>query len=286
MDAQGREDSAAVPEMTTRKAVWLGVIVIVIGALAFAASGALTAIRLRDEWSIEIATEAIRQINTFCTTNGRLPDARQLEQRFPGLSTDTGWFYRLLSDGRSATLQYPMAAIRFNAPGTRKVSESTGTTYAYETRVSCAAAGQGDLVRNPYQMAWEDEGSVEGLVRFFLDLNQDGQPELFVGAKALLGQGGGPFRIFENMKPGWMLIGEVFIHPGAVEVLASRHSGFADLRYCGKVNADACMLTTYAFDGTAYVRLAPPLEVTGAEIGERAFARTTPEESGLRLTWR
>ncbi len=49
-------------------------------------------------------------------------------------------------------------------------------------------------IADPYQWVWDnDEGSISGLVRFSLDLNDDGAPEIFVSAKSLIGNGGGPF---------------------------------------------------------------------------------------------
>lgn len=135
------------------RTLWIGVIAF--GALAVVAVAmALTAIRSRDRRAIETANEAIREIETFCTVNDRLPDAHQFADHFPGLSTDTGWFYRLGPGLRNATLQYPMAMTRSNAPGTRKISEFTGTTYAYQADLSCRAPSAPDRVRDPYQLTW------------------------------------------------------------------------------------------------------------------------------------
>lgn len=123
-------------------------------------------------------------------------------------------------------------------------------------------------------------------MRFFIDLDQDGLPDLFVGAKALLGPGDGPFRVYRRSGVGWLPIGEVFVHPGAIELLPSRHAGFVDLRYCGQVSVDACSLVTYVFGETAYGPSASPRVVSEGDLGARAFARTESEESGPRLTWR
>lgn len=111
-----------------------------------------------------------------------------------------------------------------------------------------------EFVNDPYREVWEDEGSVEGLIRFHLDLDGDDEPELFLGAAALSGKGGGPFFIFKKLEAGYAALGEVFLYPGAFEMLPIRHNGFFDLRYCAPVSAESCEAMTFAFDRKSYVR--------------------------------
>lgn len=155
-----------------------------------------------------------------------------------------------------------------------------------EATTSRSAPHESNVVKDPYRLAWEDEGSLEGLVRFFVDVNQDGQPELFVGAKALLGPGGGPFRVYENITSGWRRAGTLFIHPGLLEMLPSEHAGFSDLRYCGAISAEMCSLTVYAYNGREYMPVSPAQAVKRTDVAGRVHVPTSPEDSGLELTWR
>lgn len=122
--------------------------------LGVAAVGALigagaAAVYVRDGKTIQRAKDTVLRLDQVCTGVGRLPDATQFTRMFPDLSPDAGWFYRLFSDGRHATLQYPTAARRSHAPGTPKTSEFTATTYAYEVRLSCESEGPRAVVRRP-----------------------------------------------------------------------------------------------------------------------------------------
>ena len=139
--------------VTIWKALLSGVVAL--GALACVA---VAAIYVRDGRTIQRANAAVRSINEFCSTKGRLPDAVQFATMFPDMSINAGWFYRSSPDERHATLQYPMAAMRAGAPGVRKISEFTATTYGYEVRLSGAPSPSQHLVQDPYRLIREDRG--------------------------------------------------------------------------------------------------------------------------------
>lgn len=143
-----------------------------------------------------------------------------------------------------------------------------------------------NVLENPYKELWEGEGESQGLTRFFLDLDGDGKDELFVGAKSLLGKGGGLFSIFKETDNGYVPLGDVFVHPGAFELLPIRHYGFFDLRYCAGVSAELCELIIFVFNGKEYMRSKNPTPPSSIrDLGGYGYAPVITEESGLTLTW-
>lgn len=137
-----------------------------------------------------------------------------------------------------------------------------------------------EIISEPYADLWRGEGSLQGLLRFRLDLDGDDAPELFLGAKALMGKAGGPFSIFKDVPGGYAALGEVFLAPGAFEILPIRHHGFFDLRYCAPMGAEACELLTFAFNGRTYVRLDLPKPDGGYRPLKMNYVRIEVEELG------
>lgn len=90
------------------------------------------------------------------------------------------------------------------------------------------AHGKPVRIAAPYRFVRNEHdiyGSGSGMSRFFLDLDQDGAPELFLGATALQGNGGGIYHVFKQH--GWeptSYLGVVDVHPSAIAI-ETRESG-------------------------------------------------------------
>jgi hypothetical protein len=108
-------------------------------------------------------------------------------------------------------------------------------------------------VKDPYQLVWtHDEGQTRGLTRFFLDLNGDGKPELFIAATSLIGNGGGPFHVFLSSSSCYTDVGSVFLSSGDFEVLNSVHHGLRDIKVYSHLSSATGTLAVYQFDGIKF----------------------------------
>ncbi len=108
-------------------------------------------------------------------------------------------------------------------------------------------------VRDPYRYVWDtDEGNVAGMTRFFLDLDDDGTPELFLAANSLIGNGGGPFHVFTKTDKGYAEIGVVFLSPYGFQLVPDKHQGFHDIKAYTHLSAESGTLVTYVYGGSEY----------------------------------
>lgn len=150
-----------------------------------------------------------------------------------------------------------------------------------------AHAAKPTMIPDPYKHVWgNDEGGIAGLVRFYLDINNDKKPDLFVGPKSLLGTGGGSFHVFvKNAKDGYTYLGRLpMIRPEFTEVISPGHGGYADLKtYVRKGFAEGDVLT-YAYDGSSYV-LWKQTQIKNPSDVKIKPAAVNAEESGPMLTW-
>lgn len=89
-----------------------------------------------DEKTIDTAREVDFFIHQYCEANGRLPITARLRERFPGLSTDIGWFY-FTDDKTWLKVQYPVKWKNSHAIGQQKHSEFTATVYSYVLEYRC-----------------------------------------------------------------------------------------------------------------------------------------------------
>lgn len=149
-----------------------------------------------------------------------------------------------------------------------------------------AAPSKGN-VTDPYKFVWEaDEGATGGLVRFFVDLNDDKIPDLFVGSKSLIGSGGGIFHIFlvsENHK--YRALGKVEINPSALEILSAKNHGMHNLKTYWHLSASEGNLVTFVFDGREFKKSAT--KRIGAAACSKMISPNKMEwqESGKNLSW-
>jgi hypothetical protein len=109
------------------------------------------------------------------------------------------------------------------------------------------------LVTNPYDWVGANEGgSLRGLTRFFLDLNDDGVPELFLASTGLIGKMGGPFHVFQQRNSAYQELGIIFTSIDTLETPPSKTTGFSDLRVCLGSKEKSCRLIDYAFNSKEY----------------------------------
>jgi len=141
-------------------------------------------------------------------------------------------------------------------------------------------------ISNPYKFVWSGEGQASGLVRFFQDVNDDGTPDLFLGAKSLLGTGGGTFHIFKVEGNGrYQYLGSIEMNPSAFEVLSTKGNRLRDLKSYWHLSANEGVLSTFSFDGTAY-KISSRNKIKSEDFMKKISPLSIKsEESGKRLNW-
>ena len=91
-----------------------------------------------DAETINTATEVDFFITQYCAAHNALPTAAKLHERFPGLTTDAGWFF-FTDDVTWLKMQYPVKWSNSRALGNAQRSEFTATTYSYILEYHCGA---------------------------------------------------------------------------------------------------------------------------------------------------
>jgi hypothetical protein len=143
-------------------------------------------------------------------------------------------------------------------------------------------------ITDPYKYVWDnDEGSVSGLVRFFLDINGDKIPDLFVGAKSLMGTGGGVFHVFTlNQNHEYTYLGKIDVNPGAIQMLSSVHHGIHDIKGYWHMSAFDGDLNQFAFNGKTFEKTNTK-KIKSADFAKNISpGKITTEESGPNLNWK
>jgi len=149
-----------------------------------------------------------------------------------------------------------------------------------------AHAAKIPMINDPYKHVWaSDDGGIAGLVRFYLDVNNDKEPELFVAAKAQVNLGGGVFHVFRKNGKSYTYLGKLpYVRPEFIEVSYPGHNGYADLKTHIRQGANQNEVLTYAHDGKSYVLWKQTEVKNPADIKIKA-AQVTTEDSGPMLTW-
>lgn len=89
-----------------------------------------------DSATIKVAKGVDAFIVQSCAKNNSLPVSGVLRGRFPDLNRDAGWFF-YTDDKTFLIVQYPVRWSNKDAIGRRKISEFTGTVYAYTVDYHC-----------------------------------------------------------------------------------------------------------------------------------------------------
>ncbi|GIK26604.1 MAG: hypothetical protein BroJett006_28500 [Betaproteobacteria bacterium] len=96
----------------------------------------ISALQYSDAKTIDTAKEIDFFITKHCQTHGMLPTSSQLHARFPGLTTDVGWYF-FTDDASWLKMQYPVRWSNSRALGKPQASEFTATTYSYIIEYRC-----------------------------------------------------------------------------------------------------------------------------------------------------
>jgi len=108
--------------------------VIIVSALLYSL---IAALQSADSATIGVAKEVDAFIVQYCDNERSLPTKAVLESQFPNQNTDAGWFFH--TDNRTFLIvQYPMKWWNNKAIGKGKISEFTGTVYAYAVDYRCS----------------------------------------------------------------------------------------------------------------------------------------------------
>lgn len=86
------------------------------------------------------------------------------------------------------------------------------------------------------------------LVELSLDLDQDGVPELFLGAKRSMGTGGGTFLVLRKRGAAYLKVTELEMHPHAIRTLKSRKGDWRFATYW-HMSAGSGILAFYSYNG-------------------------------------
>ncbi len=142
-------------------------------------------------------------------------------------------------------------------------------------------------VANPYELVWQHEdGAAEGLTRFFLDINDDGHPDLFVAANSSIGNGSGAFHVFLRSGGSYRDLGLLPLEPEALELLESKHFDIHDVKTCAHSGGGRYQCSIYEFDGTGF-RAAASGDVAAPQVlAELHPAHLTVERTGAQLDWK
>ncbi len=144
------------------------------------------------------------------------------------------------------------------------------------------------LIKNPYQYVWENyEGNVAGIIRFSIDLDNDNNPELFLGAKSLMGNGGGNFHVFSRTKNesfiNWEQIG---IDPGMIQILPNKNHKVHSIKGYNHLSYTDGDINVYDFNGTTFKRTEQK-RINRSDLEKNISPqKITTEESGLKLNWK
>jgi hypothetical protein len=99
----------------------------------------ISVLQYSDAKTIDTAKEVDFFINQYCAAHGMLPTSSRLHERFPGLTTDAGWFI-FTDDVTWLKLQYPVKWSNSRALGKSQTSEFTATTYSYIIEYRCGGS--------------------------------------------------------------------------------------------------------------------------------------------------
>ncbi len=156
------------------------------------------------------------------------------------------------------------------------------------SQISHALERNEKLVNDPYKIAWDNlDGEASGLTRFFLDINDDGRPDLFVTGTSLVGNAGAPFHVFISGSKGYRELGEVFLDNGSFQLLELKHKGVRDIKVCSHLSASECVLRTFIYNGKNYEKKSERT-ISGEKFKNEISTPTLVkfEKSGKPLSWK
>ncbi len=96
----------------------------------------ISVLQYSDAGTIDTAKEVDFFITQHCAVHHALPTAAKVHERFPGLTTDAGWFF-FTDNVTWLKMQYPVKWSNSRALGNAQRSEFTATTYSYLIQYRC-----------------------------------------------------------------------------------------------------------------------------------------------------
>lgn len=141
-------------------------------------------------------------------------------------------------------------------------------------------------IKDPYKEVWKKhEGKVAGMKRFFLDLNDDGEKELFLGPNSLLGKSGGIFYIFKK-EDNYKSLGHIFIDLNNFELSNKKVNGFRIIKSFNKMGQSPGELNYYQFEKNGFTK--NQSKKIDREKVNKVINQTEikVEESGNNLKWK
>lgn len=133
------------------------------------------------------------------------------------------------------------------------------------------------LVKNPYKDYWDIKEKKNNfrwfLARCYIDLNQDGIPEIFFPRYG--GSGGSTYSLYQITKDGYIDLGSLaFIN---IQILPLKHNGFNDLMLYWHTSTEDGDLTIEEFDGFSYRTTKEMRVVYEQALNEKIFS---PDRNG------
>jgi hypothetical protein len=102
------------------------------------------------------------------------------------------------------------------------------SSFSCSRMINKVDANKSIVVSNPFLYVWNNKsGSVEGMRRFFLDLDNDGRREVFISPNVTRKKGGSTFFIFRGIKKKkYRLMASVYLEPGLFKILNASEKKF------------------------------------------------------------
>ena len=118
---------------------WLIIFFVSIAIIVGSLYAVIATWQREDVRTIGIAKDVDAFIRGYCENTQHLPTAAVLQDRFPALSSKSGWFF-YTDDSTWLRVQYPVRWGNKEAIGERRISEFTATVYAYAVDYRCRGA--------------------------------------------------------------------------------------------------------------------------------------------------
>jgi hypothetical protein len=95
--------------------------------------------------------------------------------------------------------------------------------------------------------------AISKIESFEIDIDGNNHKDLFVTDSR--GNAGAPYKVFLNKGKDYELIGEVFVHPLALQLIKNKKSSVHSLLAYVRDGADAGILVTYDYSGKEYLKV-------------------------------
>ncbi len=110
------------------------------------------------------------------------------------------------------------------------------------------------ITENPYNEFLEKKSKNQRpLLRFFYDLNSDGNKELFVAKKPLDGNDlSGEFHVFQKLKSGYKKLGQIYLNPYKTYFTNRKNFNMKQIYTYWNISNQSNIQIIYLYDGKVY----------------------------------